>query len=225
MRTGAGWAPPGYDRGDFAMNRVTFLIDGFNLYHSILQSGKPAKWLNLNRFCRSFIHHFKTGSLRDVFYFSALAEHIEPKRPGTIKRHRDYIRCLESTGVSVELGRFKFRGGFNCSQSGHSDNRNEEKETDVAIAVRLLQLLYEDETDTAVIISGDTDLAPVVRFTKDRFKDKTVCFGFPYRRFNEELRQLSPHSFKIKARSYLSNQFEDEVDVGGGVTVRKPATW
>lgn len=208
--------------------RVSFLVDGFNLYYSIRESEnarQSVKWLNLARLCRSYLHLFgNNASLESIFYFSALPEHIEPKKPGTIRRHKNYIKCLESTGVLVELGRFKYRGDFKCDGCGYSKPRYEEKETDVSIAVKLMELLFTNKADAVVIVSGDTDLAPVARVVADRFKNKTVRFAFPYKRFNLELKNLAPKSFKIKKKSYFANQFPDTVQFGTSA-ISKPESW
>lgn len=44
------------------MKRTTFIVDGFNLYHSVCQAsavlglaGAGTKWLNLRRLCESYL--------------------------------------------------------------------------------------------------------------------------------------------------------------------------
>jgi len=64
--------------------------------------------------------------------------------------------------VRVELFRFKEKK-FWCNHCRNIIIRHEEKETDVAIAVRLFESFYTDESDTVVIMSGDTDIAPAVQ--------------------------------------------------------------
>ena len=71
--------------------------------------------------------------------------------------------------------------------------RNEEKETDVAIAAKLFELLVGNQCDT--------DLAPACRTARRLFQDKNIGFAFPYRRKNKELAKLASFSFNIKSRS------------------------
>lgn len=98
-------------------DRVTFLVDGFNVYHSIKQSltdGVIArgKWLDLRALCGSFISVFGTDAvLEDVYYFSALAHHTDP---GNVAKHQAYISALNSSGVKAILGQFK-RKQVRCS--------------------------------------------------------------------------------------------------------------
>lgn len=55
------------------MNRVTFLVDGFNLYHSVKEAqrdmnGVSTKWLNIRALCQSYIHHFgKDAQLGEIY--------------------------------------------------------------------------------------------------------------------------------------------------------------
>jgi uncharacterized LabA/DUF88 family protein len=50
-----------------------------------------------------------------------------------------------------------------------------------------MEVLMNNECDTVVLVTGDTDLAPAVRTVKRLFPDKTITFIFPYKRKNKEL--------------------------------------
>ncbi|MHC1725658.1 MAG: NYN domain-containing protein [Syntrophobacteraceae bacterium] len=163
------------------MDRTTFLIDGFNLYHSVRSASKDmrgatTKWLDISSLCRSYLPVLgATSRIKEIFYFSALAKHLEATNPDVTQRHRHFIRCLESTGIVVELARFKAKEIW-CPFCNKQIIRHEEKETDVAISVKLMELLFFDKCDTAVLMTGDTDLAPAVRTAKRLFPNKRICF-------------------------------------------------
>src|ERR1044072_3066616 len=97
--------------------------------------------------------------------------------------------------------------------------RHEEKETDVALGSRLLELFFTDRCDRAVIVTGDTDIAPAVRVAKRLFPKKTVAFAFPYDRKNEELAQLVTTSFHISKEAYAKHQFSDPYVTSGGLLI------
>jgi len=171
------------------MDLVTFLVDGFNVYHSVRTAGKilslSTKWLDIKRLCSSYLHLVAKAigsktQLANIYYFSALATHIEAVDPDVTARHRRFIKCLEDTGVIVELSRFKPRQ-VKCPEPkcGKVFFKHEEKETDVAIAVKLLEVFLRNECDTAVLVTGDTDLAPAVRTALSLFPNKRVLFAFP----------------------------------------------
>jgi uncharacterized LabA/DUF88 family protein len=224
------------------MNRVTFLVDGFNLYHSIRDLGRfqklRVKWLNIHSLCSSFLYLIgKDANLAEIYYFSAFAYHLND--PNVIKRHQDYIECLKSTGIIPEMGRFKPKD-VTCplrSQLVKSSPKNiqcpirgkftkhEEKETDIAIAAKLFEVIFNNKCDTVVLLTGDTDLTPAVKACKSLFPDKNILFAFPYRRYNQELGLLFPSSFKIHAKTYVRHLFPDPVHLPDGSKIYKPTSW
>jgi hypothetical protein len=129
------------------MNRTTFLIDGFNLYHSLNDACRDLrrrgiKWLNINKFCLSYIPHITPrASLEQIYYFTAFAYHRQKNDPHIIQRHKLLIECLTATGVNVEMGRFKAKQVY-CNGCRTDVRHYEEKETDVAISAKLLELFF-----------------------------------------------------------------------------------
>ena len=212
------------------MNRTTFLVDGFNLYHSLRTAGgalhgASTRWLDLGALAAAHLYIVGNGAaLESVHYFSALARHLETSNPGVTKRHRAFIQALEASGVIVELGRFKTKS-LRCNVCGASLVRHEEKETDVAIAIRLYELFHADRCDTAVIVSGDTDLAPAVRGVNRLFPAARVLFAFPYARKNRELASLAPGSFTIGKEAYARYQLPNPVVAPDGRIIPKPPSW
>lgn len=164
------------------------------------------------------------AQLVSVHYFSALAHHIETARPGATSRHSAYIRAIHSTGVSVELGRFKERLR-NCSACGALVTAHEEKETDVAIAVRLLELLWTRECDTVVLVSADSDLSPAIREAARSFPRNPIHCCFPFGRGSQELRTLARKCFKIRKALYVAHQLPDPILLQDGTRISKPAGW
>ena len=208
------------------MNKITFLIDGFNVYHSILRlkrdTGYSCKWLDLAGLCKSYIPLFgREATLGDIYYFSAIPTYLSD---GKVRRHKIYMECLRETGIQVELGRFKNKDVY-CHKCKSMILKHEEKETDVAIAVKLLEVCITGSCDTAVIMSGDTDLAPAVRAFKRIYSDKKVIFAFPFARKNKELATLAPDSFSISKKQYIRHQLPNPVQLKNGKEIAKPDSW
>ncbi|OWY65858.1 hypothetical protein B7486_39815 [cyanobacterium TDX16] len=213
------------------MERVTFIVDGFNLYHSVREASKglggsaSTKWLDIKNLCSSYIYLFgKTAVLQEIYYFSALAKHLEARNSDVTKRHKDFIKCLEATGVIAELNRFK-KKSMTCPSCKHQFDRYEEKETDVAIALKLLELFITDSCDVVVLVTGDTDLAPALRTAKKLFATKKVIFAFPYKRKNQELAKLAPGSFEIGKEQYAKHQLPDPYILPDSSKIHKPSNW
>ena len=192
------------------VNRTVFLVDGFNLYHSVLDGervlGRSMRWLDISSLCSSYLHALPGESvLQSVIHFSALPHHLEARRPGVVRRQMRYLEALRATGVETRLGQFK-RRERTCPQCGRRFVTFEEKETDVAIGATLTRLICDDACDTVVLVTGDTDLVPAVITGRDRDPAKTLAVLFPYRRANAELKRVVDASFTIKATTYAKHQ-------------------
>lgn len=213
------------------MSRTAFLVDGFNLYHSLVDASQDAggastKWLDVRKLCDSYLAIVgrtagDRAELAQVYYFSAPPKHSTQDK---VRRHSLYMSCLRATGINVVLGRFKRKEVY-CSRCNKYFLAHEEKETDVAIAVKLLEICFLDEADNLVLVTGDTDLAPAVRTCRNLFPGKLIFFAFPYKRTNRELAAIAPESFAIKRKSYLRHRFPNPLVLPNGSQVQKPSAW
>ncbi len=211
------------------MNKIIFLIDGFNVYHSILQIKRDTqyntRWLDLHSLCKSYLHLFgKNAVLEDIFYFSAVPFYLNNRNPGKIKRHPTYLSCLEATHIKIELGRFKEKTVF-CDKCRSYILKHEEKETDVAIGVKAFEIFAQNHCDISVVVTGDTDLSPAFKKCKQLFPNKRFVFAFPYKRKNKELASLAPGSFSINHTQYLKYQLPNPVMLPNGHKIYKPKHW
>jgi len=210
--------------------RTVFLVDGFNLYHALQDAsvdlgGAGTKWLDLDSLCRSFLGDIRGGAqLEGIDYFSALATFMEYKDSAVPARHRLYLDCLRWRGVMVHLGQFKMKSSI-CLQCGNEAARPEEKETDVALGVRLLELFWTDACDAAVLVTGDNGLVPAVRMVRKHFPSKPVFCYFPYKRFGFDLDSVATRSFRMRAKRYRRHQFPPTVQLADGSEIQKPAAW
>lgn len=211
------------------MHRVRFIVDGFNLYHSIRaaenSAGVGLRWLDLDSLCRSMLHLIGDGAeCAGIDYFSALAKHREGIRPGTTGRHMSYINALRASKIDAYLGNFKAKND-DCSKCGVQFVRHEEKETDVAIACRLIELFVSNKCETAVLISGDSDMAPAIRAAKRLHPGAKIVVMFPFDRRSKELARIADKSFKISLDQYQRYQLPKEVTIPGGGVAKKPPCW
>jgi len=157
--------------------RVSAFVDGFNLYHALDGTRRHyLKWLDLRRLCLEFAP--PPGQLLgNVYYFSAFATW----RPDAYARHRAFVAALTARGVRPVMGVFKAKERA-CRRCGSAWEDHEEKETDVNIALYLLRDAQMDRFDRALIISGDSDLAPAVRMVMELYPRKTIRILAPYGR-------------------------------------------
>jgi hypothetical protein len=114
---------------------VCFLVDGFNLYHSIRETrgktGADCRWLDIRSLCESMLYLIDPSArTAHVHCFSALARHREKTRPGTVSRHTRYLDAIGATGVVTHLGVFKPKDvHYRSPTCDVRLRRHEEKET------------------------------------------------------------------------------------------------
>jgi uncharacterized LabA/DUF88 family protein len=212
------------------MKQVAFLIDGFNLYHSIedIEFSKHIcfKWLNLHSLCQSFMYLFgREYTLHKIFFFTAIAYHYMDLQK--VQRHGDYIKCLESTGIEVIRGRFKEKTEY-CPLCKRVYTGHVEKEPDIAFCSKLLELLYANDDshcEAFVLVTGDSDLVPVIKTVQRVYPSTDIRFAFPYNRKSEDLVKLVPSSFKLRTGHYQANQFKSPVQLTDGTLIHKPTSW
>ncbi|MBM4158537.1 MAG: NYN domain-containing protein [Ignavibacteria bacterium] len=202
------------------MNKIIFFIDGFNLYHALLNN--PAynkyKWLNYYRLAQCYIA--KKDDLIDVYWFTALAIWNKDK----VKRHKIYIKALENAGVKIVRGEFK-KKTRKCRICHKSYSSYEEKQTDVNMALYLFKLAIQDKFDKAFLISGDSDLIPSIKTVKETFPDKQITVILPLGGRSESLKQSADSYMKMKEKHLQSSQFPETIIMKNGEIITKPKEW
>lgn len=209
-----------------ARQRVALYVDGFNLYHALCDlRSDHLKWLNLWRLGQLLIRP-KTQRLMQVCYFSAIADQLKgTEKEGSIHRHRAYIAALEAKGVEFIEGNFArrkwdYRGGPRYRATW---KRHEEKQTDVAIGVRVMRDAFRDAFDIALIVSSDTDMLPVFRMMAAEFPNKlAITVASPERAHHQALIDQAAGHQRIKRSQIEKSLFGSRIVMGGETVVRRP---
>ncbi|MCI4624459.1 MAG: NYN domain-containing protein [Candidatus Magnetoovum sp. WYHC-5] len=202
------------------MNRVIFFIDGFNLYHALDEKVqyRKYKWLKLYKLCNCYVR--KIDNIENIYYFTALVTWDQNK----VNRHKLYIKVLEHSGIKVIYGAFKQKEKC-CRECGKKYKSYEEKQTDINIATQLLVMAFQDKYDTAIIISGDTDLIPAIRAVKTVFSVKKIGIVLPIGRSSEHLKQVADCYYKMNEQQIKSSIFDYEIDIGNNQKLSCPNNW
>ena len=95
----------------------------------------------------------------------------------------------------------------------------------LAGAVELLGDAQDDAFDTAIIISGDGDLASPVRAVGDRYPEKRAIVAFPPGRHSAGLRSAAAGHFTIGRDVCRDSQFPDRVAKADGYVLKRPHGW
>jgi uncharacterized LabA/DUF88 family protein len=179
------------------------------------------KWVDLTKLMKRQIS-LNSEQIADIFYFSAYA-YWWPDRKS---RHEEYVRALDSSGVKVVLGHFKKKDG-SCKSCGARWDAHEEKETDVNIALCILNEAYKDTYDRAHVVSRDSDLKPAVAMVRAQFPQKEVIVVAPPNLgHSTDLIQIAHGKRKISAAQIEQSLFpEFVIDAGGNVIAKRPAQY
>lgn len=192
--------------------RVICFVDGFNMYHALKDLGKPyLKWLDL-QLLFSRLTRSKSQIITQILFFSA----YPTWRPDSYQRHRAYIKALSSRGVMPIMGQFKNKPK-KCLKCHAQWISHEEKETDVNLALALLDLAYKDRYDHAFILSRDSDLAPAARKVKENFPHKKISVFSPFNyRHSSELLQTADGHKTINLNHISTSLFPEKIYDAGG---------
>jgi uncharacterized LabA/DUF88 family protein len=101
----------------------------------------------------------------------------------------------------------------------------EEKETDVNIAIALVEDAVQNRYDTAILISGDSDLRPAVAAVKRLRPEKRIVAAFPPSRHSRVLAQVVDAYLTIGDSKIRNAQLPPKIITNGGVTLTRPAHW
>jgi uncharacterized LabA/DUF88 family protein len=203
------------------MVRVAAYIDGFNLYFGLKQKyQRKYLWLDLQALADSLLRQGQT--LAYVRYFTARVRGGADSQ----QRQSDYLDALvgHCPKVSVVDGRFQEKRR-QCRQCGDSWAVFEEKETDVHIAVSLVEDGVRDLYDTALLISADSDLCPAVRAIKRLQPQKRIIAAFPPRRNSDELKKTVHGYLSIGHAAIRQSQLPAQVTTSAGIVLSRPEHW
>ena len=213
--------------------RIVALIDGYNFYHPIEShlkaTGQNLKWLDYRAMLDKYVKtdsRFKSATLHEVFFFTAIASW---RGPESVARHQTYLNALRHTGVNVVQGQFK-RKDRSCPKCFHHWQGHEEKETDVKIALKLLELAMNDDFDTCFLCSADSDMIPAVKMLNQCFPKKRVCLISPPSRVKIEglkaaclnTNRGAPLHIKCNIKTLASFQLPDSIVLHNGQELKNP---
>ena len=204
-------------------------IDGLNFYYGALRNRPALKWLNPEAMLEQLL---PSENVRFIRYFSAPVMR-NPADPDAPARQTVYFRALRTIPLlTIHEGRMAVRTktGVVLPKSSPPQIATlevfEEKRTDVNIASHLLMDAFDDQYDTAIIVSNDSDLTTPIDMAVRRL-GKTVIAVNPYRasRQSSELRRAASRAIPgINASVLRTSQFPNTLtDARGSFT--RPRSW
>jgi len=202
-----------------AGRRVAAYVDGFNLYNGMHDARqRRGLWLDLESLLSTLL--LRDQSLVAVHYFTALVT-----GPGR-SAQQDYLIALEAQGkvTTTHVGRFQ-KKSMGCKACGATWTSHEEKESDVCLAVQLVEDAATNRFDVALIVSADSDMKPAIDSVRRIAPDKRLVAVFPPRRSSFTLQQATDASLQIFDRLPERHLLPSVVTVAPGHKVARPARW
>lgn len=206
-----------------APRRVGVYIDGFNLYHGMMDKGWGRfRWLDHRQLFERRMRPPEV--LVAVKYFTSLLRH-EPER---LERQQRYLAALKARGgVEVHLGSFEPRK-VKCRECGQWAKRHQEKRTDVNIATQLVADGHDRLFEAIYLMSADADLVPAVEHIRCRFQTHVTLVD-PPRRHSDELRAVADRHLYLASSTFNQAQLPNPVErAARGGRVRRhyrPPEW
>jgi uncharacterized LabA/DUF88 family protein len=174
-------------------NVITY-IDGFNLYFGIrwqaikrgsIEAPDPTwyryMWVDMHAMCERMLTDRQ--QLVAVKYFTAPITGSKGKQ----ERQNAYLDALRTLPkIEIIFGRFE-PDRKECDLCGHPGYHPQEKKTDVNIATALICDALDDKYDTAIIVTGDSDLVPAIEAVKKLKPEKRFIAAFPPNRYSKEM--------------------------------------
>jgi uncharacterized LabA/DUF88 family protein len=200
--------------------RVIAYIDGYNLYFGLMESGfRRYLWLDVKLLISNLIKPHQ--ELVAVNFFTTLVTNDERKRI----RQKDYIDALHTIdNLQIVFGKFQ-KERSSCKVCGNIYFTEAEKKTDVNIATKMICDYYEDRFDMAMVVSGDTDLVPPIKYINEHSANKRVMAIFPPNRTNDEVRKYAKGDLVIGRKTLADSQLPEMVTNKNGEVLHRPEEW
>jgi len=162
------------------MRRAGVYVDGFNFYHAVDDIGQPhLKWMCYRCLARQILR--KGDEIELIKFFTA----YPGWKPDSHARHTAFCKALEAADIEVILGQFKALK-MSCRTCRSAWLRHEEKESDVNIALHLLEDVLLKRIDVAYVITTDSDIAPAVKMAV-KHGCEVITVNGPNRRHSKEI--------------------------------------
>lgn len=198
-------------------------IDGFNLYFGLRSKGwRKYYWLDLVRLSRTLLK--PEQQLTHSHYFTARIRNSGGNNQNA-RRQSIWLDALATLpDLTIHSGHYLPKRQT-CKSCGAEWLSHEEKMTDVNIATQLLTDVYENRFDTALLISGDSDLTTPVKTVRQHFPEKRIIVAFPPGRHSDQLRKTANGNFTIGEAKLRQGRLPDEITTVTGYTLNRPNQW
>ena len=216
------------------MKKTRVYIDGYNLYYGLLK-GTPWKWLDLELFSKSLLN--PDHEIVSIVCFTAPVK-THPHDPAALDRQKIYLQGLSKNPlIKTVLGYYTKNDTllpFSVERCGLCDvttdgfvpvKKLEEKRSDVNIAVAMLLDAVRTDTESFVLITGDSDQVGAIEALRYELGKSVLVFN-PHVGLSQHLKRVASYYKNIPRDLPAKCQLPEEIPVGThGNVIRRPAAW
>lgn len=235
--------------------KVNVYIDWFNFYYALKEKIEDInsqwetryKWCNYRKLFANFLSEWET--INTVYFFSAYRIGDNWAK----KRHKVYTEALTKFGVKTILGNYqnktnkysKEKHTIECIEYNWNDKHKElcmenlirlhyktyeEKETDVKIAIQILEDAFLNKFDHAYIVSWDSDITPSIYSIRNlikRWELQHKLFSsilIPWTKW-QKIRKLCDFDYQITAQHMEQSMLPNTIKINNNRTIQMPIEW
>lgn len=201
-------------------------IDGYNWYHAIFKHYPEWKWLNIQSFFEMLRPHDNVISVK---MFSAMI-----REPNANERQNKYFSALRTfPKMKIILGAFKPREVTCRGACGQIYMVDEEKKTDVNMAVEIMADATGGKCESICVVSGDSDIQPVVEWVAKNIPTISITTYLPALPKNQDKRRLDYYRHQglpvdcrfLPLNGIPQHQLKHNVKLPDNTFACKPANW
>jgi uncharacterized LabA/DUF88 family protein len=196
-------------------------IDGFNLYFAMRDMGWGSfMWLDLIKLSRKLLRDDQ--QLIHVKYFTSRIKN-DPEKQKRQNLYLDALGTLDKNILKIFEGNYQ-SNKFNCSDCGCDLWDDQEKQTDVNIAVHmLLDTFSKNKVDDLILVTADSDQCTSVKAVRVLGKKVLVVLP-PGRGGYIELKKHGDSHIELTAKKLKGCRLPNSINVGR-FTIECPTKW
>jgi uncharacterized LabA/DUF88 family protein len=176
------------------MERISIFIDGGNFYHLVLKKlGLDELKFDFEKFASFLANQRSICERGKRFYVGTVREKVgDPRTKFAMSKQTKLFNQLKHTKWEIKTSKLKTRVERIVIDNRVEDYRRirkagikeikierlREKGIDVKLATDLIVGAIDNQYDTAVIVSSDSDLIPAIDWVRHRTKKRVEYIGF-----------------------------------------------
>lgn len=207
---------------------VNFYVDGFNFYYGLktMSKAKPDwrkfYWIDIVKLFEQFL--LENEEIGTVHYFTA-----RPKNTGKTARQNILMNCnkaINGDKLKIHYGKYQDKPIICRASCKESFMHWEEKQTDVSLAIKMIEDCHNKTCDKIILVSGDSDFLPPLNLIKNFYKSINLTVMFPPCKYTNSIINLKIPIINMDAHKPKWNKslLENVVEIKNNI-YRIPTEW